>query len=83
MQQAANRRAEVQAEAEKLEYHKVFRADVLRIMYSKEDVEKLMAEETLDPDQYGQALEKAYPMFYLSVLFQKNTTDRVGDLFCT
>jgi hypothetical protein len=71
------------AEAEKRRYHKEFRRDVLKILYSENEVIALMQLQDLLPDKYRPALERAYPMFYLSICSQKYGDAPVGDLLCT
>jgi hypothetical protein len=72
------------AEEVNRKYYAEFRRDALRIMHPDNVVQSLLSEPRALPlYQYRPGLEKAYPMFYLTIGIQMFGLERVGKLLCT
>ena len=78
------KKEEAQRQQEEIDrvYYESFRIDVLRIMHSDEQVAALLNivrnGGSLSLEQYRPGLEKAYPMFYLTIGLQAFGPNRVS-----
>ena len=73
-----------QAEEVNRRYYAEFRRDTLRTMYADDVVQKILSQQQALPlQQYRAGLEKAYPMFYLTIGIQMFGLERVGEFLCT
>lgn len=73
-----------QAEEANRKYYTEFRRDALRTMHPDHVVENLISRpQALPVELYRPGLEKAYPMFYLTIGIQMFGLGRVGELLCT
>lgn len=65
-------------------YYTEFRRDALRTMYPDHVVASLVSQpRTLMLEEYRPGLERAYPMFYLTIGIQMFGLGRVGEKLCT
>jgi hypothetical protein len=82
-ERAEQKAAQERAFAEQRKYHDLYRQDALMLMHDEAQVNQLLSQGGLRPEQYRAGLEKIYPMLYLAVCMEMFGPKRVGDLLCT